>query len=69
MSDTRVAITIGEISRRLDEPLHRVEYAIRPRNIQPNATAGNLRIFDVETIERVAGILREIDLKRAEVRS
>jgi len=53
----------------LGEPLHRVEYVVRSRNIQPVSIAGNLRIFDVATIDRVAAILLEIDHKREGVRS
>jgi hypothetical protein len=59
------APTIGAIARQLSEPIHRVEYAVRSRNIQPVSLAGNLRIFDREAVERVAVALREIDAKRS----
>jgi hypothetical protein len=55
------ALTIGVIARQLDEPLHRVDYAIRTRAIEPEAIAGNLRIFPLEAVEQVAEILRDID--------
>ena len=69
MSPEQIAITIGEIARRLNVPIHRVEYTVRSRNIQPISTAGNLRIFDVAAIDHVAAILLEMDKKREGVRS
>jgi hypothetical protein len=64
-SHRAVALTAGVIARELDEPLHRVQYAIRTRGIEPEAIAGNLRIFTPETVEQVADILREIDRQAA----
>jgi hypothetical protein len=45
----------------LGEPIHRVQYAIRTRGVEPEALAGYIRVFPPETIERVAAILRDID--------
>jgi hypothetical protein len=59
------ALTIGAIARELDEPLHRVEYAIRTRAIEPEAMAGHIRVFPPETVERVADVLRDIDRQAA----
>ncbi|MFH1924152.1 MAG: MerR family transcriptional regulator [Planctomycetota bacterium] len=56
--------TIGEIARRLGEPVHRVEYVIRSRNIPPVATAGNARIFSEAAVDRIASELRRIDEER-----
>jgi hypothetical protein len=69
VSTERIAITTGEFARRLNVPIHRVKHAVRSRNIQPNSTAGKLRIFDVAAIDKVAAILLETDSKREEVRS
>jgi len=60
-----VALTIGAIARDLGEPVHRVQYAIKTRSIQPEAIAGNLRIFPLEAVEHVAEILRDIDRQAA----
>jgi hypothetical protein len=60
-----VALTVGAIARELGEPIHRVQYAIRSRDIEPEAIAGNLRIFAHETVDQVADILREIDRQAA----
>jgi hypothetical protein len=57
--------TVGEIARRLDEPIHRIEYLIRSRAIKPLGMAGNARVFHEEAIEVIADELRRID----EVRS
>jgi hypothetical protein len=59
------ALTLGAIARTLDEPHHRVAYAIRTRHIEPEAVAGHIRVFGEETIERVAEILRDIDRQAA----
>jgi len=56
--------TIGEICRRLDEPLHRVEYVIRSRGIQPVARAGNARVFAEGDVSLIRGELRRIDEDR-----
>ncbi|MDI9431030.1 MAG: hypothetical protein QM570_04860 [Planctomycetota bacterium] len=47
------ALTIGEIARRLDWPIHRVDYFLRSRRIEPKARAGILRIFGGDVIERL----------------
>ena len=57
--------TVGEIARRIGQPLHRVEYLIRSRNIQPTGIAGNVRVFSDEDVERIASELRRIDAERA----
>ena len=55
------ALTIGAIARELDEPIHRVQYAIRTRGIEPQVIAGNVRVFAPGTVDRLADIFREID--------
>ena len=58
--------TVGEIARRLGAPLHRVEYLIRARNIQPRGWAGNARVFANGDIDYIAGELRRIDEEKTE---
>ena len=53
--------TVGEIARRLDEPLHRVEYVIRSRRIDEAGRAGNARVFSDVNVDFIAGELRRID--------
>ncbi len=58
------APTVGEIARRLGEPLHRVQYVIRSRNIKPAVRAGNLRIFSDPDVRYIESELRRIDADR-----
>ena len=60
--------TVGEIARRLDEPVHRIEYLIRSRNIQPSGRAGNVRVFTDADVQRIAAELRRIDAEKGGVR-
>ncbi len=69
---TRRASTVGEIARRLTKPLHRVEYVIRARGIEPLVIDGNSRVFSDEAVvrikkelERIEGV-RGLDLPEAE---
>ncbi len=56
--------TVGEIARRIGQPVHRVEYVIRSRNIQPTGIAGNARVFSDADVERIAGELHRIDAQK-----
>lgn len=58
------ATTTGEICRRLGEPLHRVQYIISSRGIEPTARAGNLRLFSETDVTRIAAELQAIDSER-----
>ncbi len=61
---TLVCPTVGEIARRLGEPIHRIEYCIRARGIEPAAVAGNVRVFTDTDVARIASELRRIDDER-----
>ena len=56
--------TVGEIARRLDLPIHRVEYVIRSRGIQPDGRAGNARVFSDAAVDRIASECRRMDAER-----
>lgn len=64
MSEIETLLTVGEIARRLGEPLHRVEYLIRSRNIRPAGWAGHARVFRDADLTRIAAELRRIDGER-----
>ena len=49
--------TVGEIARHFDVALHRVEYAIRSRNIEPTHRAGNARVFDDAAVTLIGNAL------------
>jgi hypothetical protein len=51
MSETRTALTIGVISKLLNCPIHKIEYLIRAREIQPMERAGNLRVFSSDVLD------------------
>ncbi|GIW78769.1 MAG: hypothetical protein KatS3mg105_0576 [Gemmatales bacterium] len=52
--------TVGEIARRLDQPIHRIEYVIRARGIRPCGWAGNARVFPEDAVEVIADELQRI---------
>jgi DNA-binding transcriptional MerR regulator len=59
--------TVGEIARRLDVPIHKVEYLIRAREIQPKGWAGNARVFSETDVDRIAGELQQFSADGREV--
>jgi hypothetical protein len=56
--------TVGEISRRIGYPVHRVEYVIRTRDVKPIGRAGTARIFSDSDVQYIASELRRIDAER-----
>jgi hypothetical protein len=57
--------TVGVIARRLDEPIHRIEYVIRSRQISRVSIAGNSRVFSEQQVEMIANELRRMEQERA----
>ena len=53
-------LTVGEIARRLGQPVHRIEYIILSRKIQPAGWAGHAGVFADSDLGRIAGELRRI---------
>jgi hypothetical protein len=58
--------TVGEIARRLCQPVHRIEYVIRSRNIKAAGIAGNSRVFAESDVAYISGELRRIDEERSD---
>jgi hypothetical protein len=56
--------TVGEIARRLGQPVHRVEYVLRSRQIRPAGRPGNCRVFAEEDVARIAAELRRIESRK-----
>jgi DNA-binding transcriptional MerR regulator len=56
--------TVGEIARRHNVPIHRVEYVIRSRGIQPVGRAGNARVFAERDVARIGSELCRIAQER-----
>ena len=56
--------TVGEIARRLGQPLHRVEYMIDSRRIRPIGRAGNSRVFSEAAVDYIKAELKRIDERK-----
>ena len=56
--------TVGEIARRLGTSVHRIEYIVRSRRIQPCGLAGNARVFTDADVSRIAVVLHRMDARR-----
>jgi hypothetical protein len=59
-------LTVGEIARRLKQPLHRIEYVLRAREIQPTGRAGNSHVYSEEQVAQIEAELRSIRDKKGE---
>jgi len=57
--------TSGVIAQELGVPLHRLEYVLRTRAIQPAARAGTLRLYDRKAVAAARYELNLMDAKRA----
>ncbi len=65
MSQSALSVpTVGEIARRIGEPVHRVEYLIRARRIRPSGRAGNCRVFTDSDVAYIAAEARRIDAEK-----
>ena len=64
MSQPPLLLTVGEIARRLQTKVHRVEYIIRSRNIQPIGWAGHARVFSDASLDHITSELRRMDAER-----
>jgi hypothetical protein len=56
--------TIGQIAQDLGVPLHRVEFAIRSRGIEPSQRIARWRLWDDAGFERVKSTLARIESDR-----
>lgn len=57
--------TVGRIADRHGVPLHRVQYVVRTKGIEPTAIAGRLRLFDRDAVARIRYELNLIDARRS----
>ena len=56
--------TIGQMVKRLKYPIHRIEYVIASRRIEPVRRAGAARLFAAADVAAVAKELKRIDAVR-----
>jgi hypothetical protein len=59
--------TVGVIARQMGEPIHRIEYIIRTRNIRPTRIVGRYRVFDEAAVNLIVAELRRIDQRKGDV--
>lgn len=64
MSQPPLLLTVGEIARRLDTKVHRIEYIIRSRKIEATGWAGHARVFSQGSLEHIASKLSHMDVDR-----
>lgn len=58
--------TVGDIARRLGEPVHRIVYVIKTRKLAPAGWAGNARVFREADVDYIASELRRLAAERGE---
>lgn len=59
-------ITPGAIARKLDQPIHRVQYVLATRPaIRPAARAGRIRLFGRDAVDQVRNEIARIDAIRS----
>lgn len=63
IESVRPYLTIGVIARRVNQPLHRVEYFLRSNAICPIGRAGNARVFDEGVVAQVRARSRSPTLR------
>ena len=64
MSQPPLLLTVSEIARRLETKVHRIEYIIRSRHIQPIGWAGHARVFAEVSLDHIESELRRMDADR-----
>lgn len=64
MSQPPLLLTVGEIARRLDTQVHRIEYVIRSRRIEATGWAGHARVFSEANFDHIASELSRMDTDR-----
>lgn len=58
-------LSIGEMAKRLGEPIHRVRFILESRgDIKPSALCGRTRVYDARALARVRHELAAIDARR-----
>lgn len=66
MQKSELLLTVGEIARLTNQSIHRIEYLIRSRNIQPLQRAGNLRVFSGADLAALKTEIEMIDSRKGE---
>jgi hypothetical protein len=54
-------LTVGDIAKIVNEPIHRCQYLLKSRDINPIARLGNHYVYDTSAVSRIQQILAEVD--------
>ena len=57
-------VTVGVIARRLNAPVHQIEYVVKSRNIESEGMAGNARVFSEAQVAHIVSEIRRIEADR-----
>ena len=68
MSDSPIIHSVGTLAQLFRVPIHRIQYVIRSRGIEPAGIAGNVRLFDEAAAKRIASELQRIEDDKGGIR-
>ena len=57
-------ITLGVLASRLNIPVHRAEYLVRSRQIQPVSRAGRFRVFDKQAVKELQQEVEKMEARK-----
>lgn len=57
-------VSVGDIARRIDQPMHRVAYIVRERRIEPLLACGGRYFYDEAEVQHVQQELNAIDSRK-----
>lgn len=57
-------VSVGDIARRIDQPMYRVAYIVRQRRIEPLLSCGGRYFYDDAEVQRVQQELDAIDSRK-----
>ncbi len=64
MTTTAAMLTVGDLVRRTNRPLHQLQYFIRSRGIEPITRVGGYRLFDERQAEQIAHDIQQLKRSR-----
>jgi len=64
----RLLYSVGEAARRINQPIHRVEYFIASKGIPPTQRAGGRRLYDDAQVSRISAEIQASERRQAERR-
>lgn len=49
--------TSRDVARELGQPIHKVEYVLRKRTVEPTCILGGHRLFDIRAVNQIEALL------------